>query len=86
MVYGTFKKSVVTEKENCDPIGIYGSLKLSSELLIKSYANVFGLTYTIVRPSALYGERCISNCVIQVFLEKSFQKTNFSLKEMEKKN
>ena len=49
MVYGTLK-SVVTEKENCDPIGIYGSLKLSSELLIKSYANVFGLTYTIVRP------------------------------------
>ena len=59
MVYGTFKKSVVTEKENCDPIGIYGSLKLSSELLIKSYANVFGL-YTR-RPPALYGERCISN-------------------------
>ena len=80
MVYGTFKKSVVTEKENCDPIGIYGSLKLSSELLIKSYANVFGLTYTIVRPSALYGERCISNRVIQVFLEKSFQKNKFFIK------
>ena len=41
-------KSVVTENEICEPIGIYGSLKLSSELLIKSYSNVFGLNYTIV--------------------------------------
>ena len=36
MVYGTFKKSIVAEKEPCNPIGIYGSLKLSAELLIKS--------------------------------------------------
>ena len=33
------------------------------------YSNVFGNKYTIVRPSALYGERCISNRVIQIFLE-----------------
>mgnify|MGYP001497158576 CR=1 FL=1 len=73
MVYGTFKKKLVSENDICQPIGIYASLKFSAEQLIKSYANVFSTHYTIVRPSALYGERCISNRVIQVFLENAFQ-------------
>ena len=30
-----------------------------------------GVKYTIIRPSALYGERCISSRVGQIFLEKS---------------
>lgn len=76
MVYGNFKKKIVKENEFCDPIGIYGALKLSGEILIKSYSNVFGLNYTIVRPSALYGERCISNRVIQIFLESAFNNKN----------
>jgi len=41
--------------------------------MIKSYSEVFGLKYTIVRPSALYGERCISSRVGQIFLEKSIK-------------
>ena len=78
MVYGNFKKRIVTENENCNPIGVYGSLKLSGELLIKSFSNVFGINYSIIRPSALYGERCISNRVIQIFFERAFfnQKIN----------
>ena len=80
MVYGTFKKSIVRENDNCDPIGIYASLKLSAEKLIKSYSNVFSINYTIVRPSALYGERCISNRVIQVFLENAFQNKKITIK------
>jgi len=80
MVYGNFKKKVANEKDNCNPIGIYGSLKLSGELLTKSYSNVFGNKYTIVRPSALYGERCISNRVIQIFLENAFQKKKIFIK------
>ena len=74
MVYGTFKKKVVDELESCNPIGIYGSLKLSGELLIKAFSNVFSLNYTIVRPSALYGERCISNRVIQIFWKMHLKK------------
>lgn len=80
MVYGTFKKKTVSEKENCNPIGIYASLKYSAERLVKSYSNVFSNNYTIVRPSALYGERCISNRVIQVFLEKAFQGSEIIIK------
>ena len=71
MVYGNFKKSEVNEDEKCDPIGIYGSLKYAGEKLINSYNQVFKLPYTIVRPSALYGERCISRRVGQIFIESA---------------
>ena len=80
MVYGDFKKNSVNEKTSCNPKGIYGTLKYCSELLIKSYNQVFGLKYTIVRPSALYGERCISSRVGQIFLEKSIKKEEITVK------
>ena len=73
MVYGNFKKSIVTEKESCRPVGVYGALKYSSEIIIKAYSQVFGIKYTIVRPSALYGERCISRRVGQIFIENLMQ-------------
>ena len=60
MVYGNFKKKVVTENEICDPLGIYASLKFGCEKLVAGYNQVFKLPYTIIRPSALYGERCVS--------------------------
>ena len=39
-------------------------------MIVKSFNQVFGLPYTIIRPSALYGERCVSRRVGQVFIEK----------------
>ena len=71
MVYGNFKGDEVDEKSHCDPIGIYGALKYSGEKLIIAYNQVFGLPYTIIRPSALYGERCISRRVGQIFIENA---------------
>ena len=71
MVYGNFLSGKVNEETDCKPLGIYGSLKLSGELLVKAYNQVFNLPYTIIRPSALYGERCISRRVGQIFIENS---------------
>ena len=71
MVYGNFQSSKVDEDSNCDPIGIYGALKLAGEIIVKSYGSVFNLPYTIVRPSALYGERCVSRRVGQIFIESA---------------
>ncbi len=71
MVYGNFKSDGVDEKSNCDPLGIYGALKFAGEKIILSYNQVFKLPYTIIRPSALYGERCISRRVGQVFIENA---------------
>ena len=67
MVYGNFTKTEVEESDNCEPIGIYGTLKYCGERIIKAYNQVFDTKYTIIRPSALYGERCISRRVGQIF-------------------
>jgi nucleoside-diphosphate-sugar epimerase len=73
MVYGNFKSSEVDEKTICEPLGIYGALKFAAEKIIISYNQVFNLPYTIIRPSALYGERCISRRVGQIFIENALQ-------------
>ena len=71
MVYGNFKTEEVNEESVCEPIGIYGALKYAAEKIIIAYNQVFNLPYTILRPSALYGERCISRRVGQIFIENA---------------
>lgn len=80
MVYGNFEGLSVTEETPCRPLGIYGALKLSGELLVKAYNQVFGLNYTIIRPSALYGPRCISRRVGQVFIENALRGQDLIIK------
>ena len=41
------------------------------EKLVIAYNQVFGLPYTILRPSALYGPRCVSRRVGQAFIESA---------------
>ena len=71
MVYGHFSETAVIEESSCNPIGIYGALKYGGEKLVIAYNQVFDLPYTIVRPSALYGERCVSRRVGQIFIENA---------------
>ena len=71
MVYGNFKGGQVDETVNCEPLGIYGAIKYGSEKIVIGYNQVFDLPYTIIRPSALYGERCISRRVGQIFIENA---------------
>jgi nucleoside-diphosphate-sugar epimerase len=73
MVYGNFKEGKVDEQTICDPLGIYGALKFAGEKMVIAYNQVFELPYTIVRPSALYGERCVSRRVGQVFIESALE-------------
>ena len=74
MVYGNFKENEVNEDPSCEPLGIYGALKYAGEKIIIAYNQVFGIPYTIIRPSALYGERCISRRVGQIFIESALHK------------
>jgi nucleoside-diphosphate-sugar epimerase len=69
MVYGDFLTPAVDEEHPLNSIGIYGALKVAGEKIVAAYDQVFGLQYTIVRPSALYGPRCISRRVSQLFIE-----------------
>lgn len=73
MVYGNFEGGAVTEETTCNPLGIYGALKFAGEKMVIAYNQVFDMHYTIIRPSALYGERCVSRRVGQVFIENALQ-------------
>jgi nucleoside-diphosphate-sugar epimerase len=71
MVYGNFLTERVAEEHPLESMGIYGALKVAGEKLVIAYHQVFGLPYTIVRPSALYGPRCVSRRVGQIFIESA---------------
>jgi nucleoside-diphosphate-sugar epimerase len=71
MVYGNFEGDSVTEDSPCNPLGIYAALKFGGEKIVIGYNQVFDLPYTIIRPSALYGERCVSRRVGQAFIENA---------------
>lgn len=73
MVYGNFMGDSVGEDTPCDPLGIYAALKFAAEKIIIAYNQVFNLPYTIIRPSALYGERCVSRRVGQAFIENALR-------------
>ena len=79
MVYGNFESDSVNEESPCNPLGIYGALKYGAEKLVIAYNQVFGLNYTIIRPSALYGERCVSRRVGQIFIENALRGSNLSI-------
>jgi len=70
-VYGDFETETVDESVRPRPYGIYANAKFMGERLIRTYHDQYGLGITIIRPSALYGERCISRRVSQVFIENA---------------
>ena len=79
MVYGDFNDSIAMENQVCSPLGIYGALKFAAEKIIIGYHQVFGVPYTIIRPSALYGERCVSRRVGQAFIENAIHGKDLTL-------
>ncbi len=74
MVYGDFETETVTEESRCRPTNIYGALKYAGEQIVSAFGRVRELPVTIVRPSALYGPRCVSGRVVQRFLERALDR------------
>ena len=70
-IYGHFEKDIVTEEDQVNPFGIYATFKYMGEKMLKAYSDVYGINYSIIRPSSLYGERCISRRVSQIFIESA---------------
>lgn len=66
MVYGDFNDNT-DESHVCDPKGQYGIMKLAGEMLVKDYASKSKFDYVIVRPSAVYGPRDVSDRLITKF-------------------
>jgi len=67
MVYGDFKDDV-SEDAECRPIGQYGIMKLAGEDLVKDYSRRNCFTYSIIRPSAVYGPLDVEDRVIAKFM------------------
>lgn len=78
-VYGDFAEAQVDETTYPSPRGIYANTKYMAERLVRVYRDQYDLGTTIVRPSALYGERCISRRVSQVFIENALSKSPLPL-------
>ena len=59
MVYGDFDAigAAPDETAHCNPLTLYGSYKLQCEKMCQIWHREYGLEYSLLRPSALYGTR-----------------------------
>ena len=79
MVYGDFRTDETgdiipaTEEDRCEPVGIYGSMKLSGENITRAYGHRFEIPYTIIRPSAVYGPTDCNRRVTEIFLRNALE-------------
>jgi nucleoside-diphosphate-sugar epimerase len=67
MVYGDFIADVL-EAHVCRPQGQYGIMKLMGEKLVEDYYRLGAFDYTIIRPSAVYGEWDVEDRVVSKFM------------------
>ena len=67
MVYGDFTADVL-EAHICRPQGQYGIMKLMGEKLVEDYHRLGAFDYTIIRPSAVYGEWDVEDRVVSKFM------------------
>ena len=74
MVYGDFQSEVATESHQKRPKEVYGTMKLAGEVVTRGLSDFYGIPYTIVRPSAVYGPTDMNRRVSQIFIEKALNK------------
>jgi nucleoside-diphosphate-sugar epimerase len=68
-VYGDFQYFPADENHSLNPKGVYGGTKLAGEVLTKTFCSRFGIDWTVIRPSAVYGDGDGNHRVVQVLLE-----------------
>lgn len=73
MVYGDFQSDVATEEHPTRPIEVYGTMKLAGEVITRGLGHFYGIDYSIVRPSAVYGPTDMNRRVSQVFIENAMK-------------
>ena len=67
MVYGDFAGGI-KESDRCEPKGSYAIMKYAGEKLVEDFTIRSGIPHTIIRPSAVYGERDVNDRVIAKFI------------------
>jgi len=71
MVYGNFQGAEADELHPATPINVYGAMKLVGERLVQACGRKSDLPFVIVRPSALYGPRCVNRRIVQRLLTQA---------------
>ena len=79
MVYGDFQSEIATEEHQKKPKEVYGTMKLTGEIVARGLADFYGIPYTIVRPSAVYGPTDMNRRVSQISIEKAFNKEKITV-------
>ncbi len=68
MVYGDFIFPLVSEETQKNPIEPYGGVKLAGETITRSFGKKFDISWTIVRPCAVYGPTDVNRRVLEKFI------------------
>jgi len=79
MVYGDFTADVL-EAHTCKPQGQYGIMKLMGEKLVEDYHRLGAFDYTIIRPSAVYGEWDVEDRVVSKFMTMAMRGETLKVK------
>jgi nucleoside-diphosphate-sugar epimerase len=71
MIYGDFEEIPAPEDHPKHPKDIYGGTKYAGEVMVETYSRRYGIPYSIVRPSAVYGPFDVNRRVSQIFVENA---------------
>lgn len=72
-VYGNLERTAISETDPAQPISFYGTSKLAAENYVRTFAELFGIRYTILRYANVYGARQTpkgEGGVVALFMER----------------
>src|SRR3989339_486018 len=73
MVYGDFRKTIVSEDHPTDPKDIYGAFKRATEIVVKAFGKRHNIDFSIIRPSAVYGPGDANKRVLYQFISRALE-------------
>jgi len=71
MIYGDFEEIPAPEDHPKRPKDVYGGTKYAGEVMTETFGRRYGIPYSIVRPSAVYGPYDVNRRVSQIFVENA---------------
>ena len=69
MAYGDFVHFPAAEDHPTIPLEVYGASKLCGEIYVRTYHEMFGLDFVIVRPCSVYGPTDTNQRIVQRFID-----------------
>ena len=73
MAYGDFVHFPAAEDHPTIPLEVYGASKLCGEIYVRTFHEMFGLDFVIVRPCSVYGPTDTNYRIVQRFVECGMQ-------------